>query len=166
MATDTKEYLEALFTKELYPTKLFLPIVKKYFTKEEILEHISYFNNQQLVSALTCLDNYNDLRSEYLSIVQPFEIPPGNYVQGGSTYTQHVVLTGDDKKLFHLILQEVLVPTVYLTPKGEKTVNYDVDRWQYIEYLLTENKLTWNLVDYINERLLFHREVLFHQNFN
>jgi len=166
--------LKACFDRQMYPTNRFLPVASKVLSEAQLLTQIDNFAHQQLVGPTQL-----DLVSEFLSanvekvgefypeVVRPVTLPPGNYsnfLHYTGSFTHHQ-LSREEQNLLHVIYKEVLIPTTYLTPKGEVTVDYDVDRHHFMVEHLADNEYTKFAVDYMDERLHLQYELLFNRYF-
>lgn len=130
---DREVIKNALFAKGLCVPKNFIAEVSKYLSLPQVLDVIDNYTGQSIISVRAVLRG----QAGNIDIPNNFDITRIPSVEGrGKVYPKvpyHLVYTEEEKDYFHSVLTEISRPTTYLTPKGEITVDFDIELFYYIQ---------------------------------
>jgi hypothetical protein len=135
-------------TKELLDRQLFTTLKSFNFLlsipEGQRKELINNMTNQQIMSAVNCIVGYDDKKlKDKMEKEFNYDYPIlkeenlGDYlIQVNCPYT-HIIYTPNNTINIKAYLDHIEVPTIYITPKGLITLNFDVDwfsSFRYSEY--------------------------------
>jgi tetratricopeptide (TPR) repeat protein len=129
--------ISALFTKELYPTYRFIDYVINNLNENDIFETIGCMSRQQWISIYnTSIVDHQVGRAPDNCLGFTPIFPNGEIVDYKWSYdnTAHVILTDKLKDYYEYILKNIMVPTTYITPIGDITIDWDIDIYTYYMY--------------------------------
>jgi len=154
--------LNELFNKELYPSYRVLSFIINNMEVEQILEDINGLTDQQIIDT-TSFESIGRIKyQKAISKIFPtITLPPvsGFAWLGGAQFT-HVVLNSNEKNFYHTFLRYVMVPTIYLTPKGPLILNLDADLAGYL--LNTEViSVADSMFDFVLYDMDYYKRILF-----
>lgn len=164
--------LQHMFASELYPTFRVLEFAIMNLPEAQIFECIENWTSQQFFGVYCFHEEItHTLKKKFPRIpgvTDPVILPEGNSTSEMNLFnlTFHVVFSSFEKKYWKKILDIILVPTVYLTPKGPVTINFDRDRYDVLGY--EEAGVTPDMAhfrEYLENNVSVYQRMLFMQHF-
>lgn len=163
---NTEIIIKQLLDRELYVPENFIDEVSKYLTLREILSTIESCAGQSIISIRQFVIQSGKNVPEAI-VYDMSQIPKieGRQRDMYPSCKIHIVYAPKEKVYLNAVLNEVSVPTVYLTSRGKVTINFDVERLDYILYhsVIPQDfrEYIWKLFQVYNELCMLHHLVGF-----
>lgn len=135
------------------------------------MEAIENYNDQQFFDIYGFHETITFEKDKAFPLI-PGVTEPVVFPKGTTTTTKlnrelemHVVLTPFEKQYWKTILDFVRVPTIYLTPSGPITIDYDKDRLSYLQFEdVGYNDDIEGFREYVDNNMTVFERVLFVQH--
>ena len=169
--------LRRLFEKEHYPTSRVLEFALNNLSEKQVERAIDNWTPQQLFD-IYCfheeLTFETDTKFSHVpGVTEVLTLPEGKPTSEFRNHLEiHNILSPFEKQYWKQILDFVRVPTIYLTPQGPVSINYDKDRLSYLQFeglkapVVTEGIDAFDeFHEYIYNNMSVVERVLFVQHF-
>lgn len=176
VATIANDLLSQMFAHQKYPTFRFLPFLFQYVIVDMASvdiagDTIDNVANQSLMSLSFLfsfihgtVDTAIFRLYEAMNASLPRSHNAADFTNLGSL-TYHHILTPFENEFTKQVMERMTRPTVYLTPTGPMTINFDADQQSAIYYIISTDT-TYSFFNYVANQTSVLRNLIFAQYFS